>query len=183
VAVATDQSKKKRAAKRRQREEALRRERAIALSGATGAPLAAVSVAEFKRLTGVSHATVSRWVADHTTQSVKVATEQIFLVIAERGDAYLAKVGGIAGVVAELPGDVTSIHCISINRLLADLRRDAAAKGVLMPKRLVPRYMSEEYVKWREAIDDPRGVEILRAFLKGGIEASRDVAAKRKPAR
>jgi excisionase family DNA binding protein len=69
----TDQKTKahKRAARRR-REEALRRERALALSGAAGTPPAAVSVNEFKRLTGASHATVSRWIRDGEIQSVRI---------------------------------------------------------------------------------------------------------------
>jgi excisionase family DNA binding protein len=77
VAVFTDQDKRRRAAKRRQRAEKLRLERSIAISGAAGAPPAAISVAEFKKLTGVSHATVSRWIHDHTIQSVKVGGRRL----------------------------------------------------------------------------------------------------------
>jgi excisionase family DNA binding protein len=88
--IASDQVKKKRAAKRRQREEQLRRERAVALSGAAGTPPAAVSVAEFKRLTGVSHATVSRWVKKGEIKSTRIGRRR-FIAYAEiariRGEA------------------------------------------------------------------------------------------------
>jgi excisionase family DNA binding protein len=75
VSVNADQNRQReRAAKRRQREEALRLERAVAIANPGGArtPPAAVSVNEFKRATGVSHATVSRWVRDGVIRSVKV---------------------------------------------------------------------------------------------------------------
>jgi excisionase family DNA binding protein len=82
--IATDQSKKKRAAKRRQREEKLRLERALALAnpGAAKTPPAAVSVAEFKRACGVSHATVSRWIRDGVIKSVKLGRRR-FIAFSE----------------------------------------------------------------------------------------------------
>jgi excisionase family DNA binding protein len=85
VAVPTDQNKaRKRAAKRRQREEELRLERAVAIADPAMAktPPAAVSVNEFKRATGASHATVSRWVRDGVIKSVKVGRRR-FIPFAE----------------------------------------------------------------------------------------------------
>jgi hypothetical protein len=69
-----DSAKRKRAAKRRQREDAFRRERdaAIANPGVARTPPAAVSVNEFRRATGASPATVARWVKKNVIKSVKV---------------------------------------------------------------------------------------------------------------
>jgi excisionase family DNA binding protein len=85
VPVSTAQNKaRKRAARRRQREEALRRERATAIAnpGAAKTPLAAVSVTEFKRATGASHATVSRWIRDGVIKSTKVGRRR-FIAFSE----------------------------------------------------------------------------------------------------
>jgi excisionase family DNA binding protein len=71
-AAAQKQTARKRAAARRRREQALHDARAKGMSGAGGMPPAAVSVVEFRRLVGVSHATVSRWVRDGVIKSAKV---------------------------------------------------------------------------------------------------------------
>jgi hypothetical protein len=74
--VSTDQNKaRKRAVKRRQREENLRLERAIAIANAATAktPPAAVSVNEFRKATGASHATTHRWIKEGVIKSTKVA--------------------------------------------------------------------------------------------------------------
>ena len=67
--------KRQRAARRRQREENLRLERAVAIANpamAKTAP-AAVSVNEFRRATGASHATMHRWIKEGVIKSTKVA--------------------------------------------------------------------------------------------------------------
>jgi hypothetical protein len=69
---AADQDKRRCAAKRRQHAEKLRLERSIAISGAGGAPPAAVSVNEFKKLTGASHASTHRWIKSGELKSVKI---------------------------------------------------------------------------------------------------------------
>jgi hypothetical protein len=92
VAAATDQNRqRKRAARRRQREEKLRLDRAIALANPAKAEMlpAVVSVLEFRRATGVSHTTAHRWIADKTIASVKVRRRRFipFTEIARiRGD-------------------------------------------------------------------------------------------------
>jgi excisionase family DNA binding protein len=84
MAVPTDQDKRKRAAKRRLREAALRgeRERALVDPGAGRSAIAAVSVAEFKKLTGASHATVSRWVKSGALKSTKTGRRR-FIAFSE----------------------------------------------------------------------------------------------------
>jgi excisionase family DNA binding protein len=79
VSISTENKARTRAAKRRQREERLRLERAVAIANPTLArmPPAAVSINEFKRATGVSHATVSRWVRDGVIRSTKVARRRL----------------------------------------------------------------------------------------------------------
>jgi len=92
VARPTDQDKQKRAAKRRQREEKLRLERALAIAnpGAANPPPAAVSVNEFKHQTGLSHATVSRWIRDGLIKSTRIGRRR-FIAFSEiariRGEA------------------------------------------------------------------------------------------------
>jgi hypothetical protein len=75
---------RKRAAKRRQREEKLRLERAVAIANPAIArtPPAAVSINEFKRATGASHATVARWVRNGVIKSTKVGRRR-FIAFSE----------------------------------------------------------------------------------------------------
>jgi excisionase family DNA binding protein len=75
---------RKRASRRRQREEKLRLERSLAIAnpGATRTPPVAVSVNEFKKATGASHATVSRWIRDGTIKSTKVGRRR-FIAFSE----------------------------------------------------------------------------------------------------
>jgi excisionase family DNA binding protein len=83
VAVSTDQNKaRKRAAKRRERAEQLRLERALAVAGAAATPPAAVSVREFAKLTGASHASVSRWIKSGELKSTKVGRRR-FIAFSE----------------------------------------------------------------------------------------------------
>ena len=69
-----DPQARKRAARRRQREEALRLERAVALANPAlvRTPPAVVSVAEFRKLTGLSPATIARRLKDGTLKSTKL---------------------------------------------------------------------------------------------------------------
>jgi hypothetical protein len=97
------------------------------------------------------------------------AREQIYLVIADLGDEYASRIGGLADLVKDLPAETSVIHGVSIDRLLAELRADAKARGVVLPDRLAPAFGSPEYVRWRESIDDdPRQIEVLGAMNKGG---------------
>jgi hypothetical protein len=81
---AHEKLRRRRAARRRQREKALRLERAAAIAYPTMAktPPAAVSVNEFKRATGTSHATTHRWILDSTIRSVKIGRRR-FIAFSE----------------------------------------------------------------------------------------------------
>ena len=110
--------------------------------------------------------------------------EQCYLVVADMGgDDYRAQIGPLAGdksAVLRLPANAQRLIAISFHRLLADLRAAAQAAEVPLPPRLAPRYLSDEYLEWRETIDEPWRVEIARAAAKGGIERARAVAKQAK---
>ena len=85
--AANDQNKarkRQRAARRRQREENLRLERAVAIANSAMAktPPAAVSVNEFRRATGASHATTHRWIKEGVIKSTKVGRRR-FIAFSE----------------------------------------------------------------------------------------------------
>jgi excisionase family DNA binding protein len=83
VLVFTDQNKA-RATKRRRREEKLRLERAYAIANPAivRTPPAVVSVNEFRKATGVSHATTHRWIKAGVIKSTKVGRRR-FIAFAE----------------------------------------------------------------------------------------------------
>jgi hypothetical protein len=85
VAARTDPNRKrKRASSRRQREENLRLERAVAIAnpGAAKTPPAAVSVNEFKAATGASHASTHRWIKSGEVKSTKIGRRR-FIAFSE----------------------------------------------------------------------------------------------------
>jgi excisionase family DNA binding protein len=79
VAVPTDQNKRKRAAKRRQREDALRLELAVAIANRRRPrrrPPRSASTSSRER-PGAPHATVARWIRDGVIKSVKVGRRRL----------------------------------------------------------------------------------------------------------
>jgi hypothetical protein len=93
------------------------------------------------------------------------ADQHIYLVIADAGDQYVCKVGNLAGVANDLPSNTRSFTAISINRLLADLRTRAKKADVPLPDKLTPAFGSAEYLRWRETIDNDKGIQATRAFM------------------
>lgn len=119
-------------------------------------------------------------VAEIALAAERPIDKQVHLVIADLGDEYFTKVCDLASALKAIPSSAKTIHAVSIERLLIDLRTDAKVKGVALPERLTPVFKSAEYVAWRETVGDPREIEMLHAFVKGGLEAARVVAAREK---
>jgi hypothetical protein len=90
--------------------------------------------------------------------------EHVYLIVAEVAGDFHSVIGPLAAA-AKLPAS-PRVLAISINEILKRLRADAAEQGVELPAKIAPQFLSAEYVKWREGIDDCRGRAMNRAFAK-----------------
>lgn len=91
----------------------------------------------------------------------------IYFVIFDLGDSYSFRVGGLDHLSEDAPAGTRMMFAVSIDRLLADLKRDAERIGVALPEKLVPAYGSDEYLEWRRRMgEEARFIEAKRAWAK-----------------
>jgi len=81
-------------------------------------------------------------------------SEGAYLILIEVAgdDEYTIRAGELAAQLQNLPAGTVSFRAISLTRILAELRRDAAAAGVETPERFLPRFGSDEFMAWVETI-------------------------------
>jgi nucleoid-associated protein YgaU len=125
-----------------------------------------VSLSEAARLTAETFPAWSAGVSVAETYPAgeRPLGEQIHLVVADVGDAFITKIGDLAGVLKDLPANTKVVHAISIDQLLADLYADAERVGVTLPAKLTPAFGSDAYLAWRKTIDDDAALDATRAF-------------------
>jgi hypothetical protein len=92
---------------------------------------------------------------------------EIFLVVSVLdANRYQIGVGQLKTEVAKVPPTAKSLPVVSLNKLLAQLRKDAKERGIELPERLTPPLGTFEYVQWRAQFDSPEHLAMARALYE-----------------